>query len=211
VQLKNRERSPHGSIANRGEAALTVGQVLAFYCICVFSIAALWKILGAIGLSQLTGLFSAPLITSFVYFFDPRIFSRTYWHFQFPASEWIGVVTLALFQVLAMTLSDLPLPPKYPALFAIFLAPVVEELARAVMISPLASRLGVFWSVTITSILWAVAHDLFWLALVQQLALSIIFVRTRKSLPAAITAHFVMNVIAVVYPFAHASLHHRYA
>jgi membrane protease YdiL (CAAX protease family) len=134
--------------------------------------------------------------------FDRSVFSPAYWHVRFRHTEWAWVVLLAVFQLIVMATSSTPQPTLYYAISALALAPVVEELARAVMIVPLTERLGPLWGTVITSLLWALAHDLFWLALAQQIILCLIFLRTRRSLPVAILAHFLMNLIAVAYPFA---------
>lgn len=67
-----------------------------------------------------------------------------------------------------------------------------RRFARSVVICALIKRLGL----VINALLWASAHDFFWMELVQQRILSPIFVYTRKSLPSAIAAHTVMDVIA---------------
>jgi membrane protease YdiL (CAAX protease family) len=193
--------------------ALTLGQVLVFYLICIFLGPILWQMMGWVGLDRFRpavvdgGLYGILLIP-LAYAFDRKIFSREYWHF--PASGWIGVIILAVLQIMMMSGRDSEVE-YYRAIGAVLVAPIVEELARAVMVSPLTIRLGSFWAIAITSALWAAAHNLFWIALVQQTVLTSIFVLTRKSLPSSITAHLVMNLIAVAYPRMHALFPHAFA
>ena len=148
------------------------------------------------------------LLIPLAYAFDRKISSREYWHF--PASGWIGVIILAALQIMIMSGRDSEVE-YYRAIGSLLFAPFVEELARAVMVSPLTIRFGSFWAIAITSVLWAAAHNLFWTALVQQTVLTTIFILTRKSLPSSITAHLVMNLIVVAYPRMHALFPHAFA
>jgi hypothetical protein len=185
---------------------VTLVEVFVFYLICILLGPVLGLMMGWVGLARLVpavvdSSFYLVLFIPLAYAFDRDIFSKEYWHF--PARGWIGTIVLALVQIMIMSGDDTKLT-RYRAIGAILVAPFAEEVARAVMMSPLTIRFGTFWSVAITSALWAAAHQSFWIPLVQQTVLSTIFVLTRKSLPSSITAHLVMNLIAVGYPQMHA-------
>jgi membrane protease YdiL (CAAX protease family) len=203
--------SSEGQTDARASRPLTFAHVLAFYLVFVFSGWLVTLALRLIGLSALsdptleTGLYALPLIPV-AYKFDPRIFSKAYW--KFPSRAWAGIGVIGLMQFIFE--SGKPLPPldHYIVFGALFVAPCVEELARAVMITPLMERLGGPAGLVITALLWAWLHDFFWVALAQQVILSLIFVYTRRSLPSAIAAHTVMNVIAAYHIGLHTIIPH---
>jgi membrane protease YdiL (CAAX protease family) len=179
---------------------LTIPRVLIFYSICILSG---WFVSLVLRLTGLTvyydplvrsGLYGVLLIPV-AYAFDPRIFSKPYWKVSPRACVGIAIIALAQF----IFESGAPLPPidNYRIFEGILVAPFVEELLRAVMIRPLMERLGGPVGLAVTALLWAWLHDFFWIALAQQTILCLISVYTRRSLPSAIGAHLVMNLIAV--------------
>jgi membrane protease YdiL (CAAX protease family) len=190
------------STSERGEPprTLTVLQVLAFYLIVLLSAWLVSSLLSLENLSPLynpivnTGLYGLLLIP-IAYKFDSRIFSKAYW--AFPSRAWVGIGLIAVAQLLInFRVPRVPIN-HHRAIEAVLIAPFVEEVLRAVTICPLMQRLGGPAGLLVTALMWTWPHDFFWIALVQQTILSLIFVYTRKSLPATIAAHTVMNVIAV--------------
>lgn len=132
---------------------------------------------------------------------ETRTISKLYWRFS--AAAWIGIPSIAFAQVLFESGDPLSPTSGYRAFAALAVSPLFEELLRAAMIGPLVENLGIPFGVAITVLSWAILHEFFWIACVQQLLLCILFLWSRRSLPTNIAAHFVMNVIAVW----HISLH----
>ena len=129
--------------------------------------------------------------------FEPRIFSKACWHIS--RKVYVGIAVVALVQIISESLSVLPPVEIHRAFGAIMIAPLVEELWRAAIILPILEAFGVPAGVALTALLWALPHPYFWTALIQQTILCLIFIRTNRSLPATISAHFVINVIAVFH------------
>ena len=176
---------------------LTILQVLSFYSIFILTWWFAWLAFRHSALEEIifsTGVYGVLLIPV-TYIFDSRVFSKEYWRFS--RRGFLGIAVIATLQVIFESRASLPPSNSYAAFGAILIAPFVEELARAVMICPLMIRLGAPVGLAVTALLWAWPHDFFWLALVQQSVLCLIFVYTRRSLPSVIAAHFTMNVIAV--------------
>jgi hypothetical protein len=178
-----------------------VKRALAFFVAYIGWGELVWWCVDKTGSSQLeewiihAGLFEIPLL-ALIYFFAPWIFAREYW--RFPANAWKGISALAILEiVIRFALHPAPVSNRYIVFSALAFAPVIEELARAVMIVPLIDKMGVEWACLVTSILWALFHQYFWVSLVQQLVLCTIFVCSQRSLPANITAHLILNIIAV--------------
>jgi hypothetical protein len=179
---------------------LTILQVFIFYSICILSA---WFVSWLLMLTGLTMLyepivcsgFYALLLIPVAYTYDPRIFAKGYWNISRRA--WVGIGMIAVMQLLFESGNRLPPVADCREFAALLIAPFVEEFARAVMICPLMARLGSPAGLALTALLWAWPHDFFWLALTQQSILCLIFVCTRKSLPAVIAAHLIMNVIAI--------------
>jgi membrane protease YdiL (CAAX protease family) len=149
------------------------------------------------------------LALALVYPFAPMIFSRKYFHWDVPLHKCLWIVALPAIKAGSMAImgSVVPSFSRLELGVILALAPTTEELARAVLIVPLADRLGAFWGVAITSVFYAMLHAWFWPNLFYQAGLSIIFLGTRRSLPAAMTAHFLVNLVVVLYPLAHSHLH----
>ncbi|MBI3474512.1 MAG: CPBP family intramembrane metalloprotease [Acidobacteria bacterium] len=184
-----------------GQPRPSITRVIVFFVAFVFSGEVVSALLGWLGLSD----FNGPIVESgayaflllpLVYWADPRVFTKELW--RLPIHAWAGVVALAVLQVFINSIGPNPSLTKYRIFSAILVAPIIEEMARAAMQCTLLQRIGVFWAVVTTATLWATAHAHFWIALPQQLALSVIFVSCRKSLPATIIAHLVMNILAIV-------------
>ncbi len=147
-------------------------------------------------LAVTTGIYGL-LFIPLAYKFDPRIFSRAYW--VFPKSAWLGIGIIIVAQLIFES-DAAPTPvSRYRFFGAILTAPIVEEALRAVMIVPLMKALGNHAGLIITALLWAWLHDFFWIALSQQIMLSLLFVYTHKSLSAAIAGHTAMNAIAMLH------------
>ena len=178
---------------------LTILQVCIFYSICILSALFVSWLLRLTGLTMLydpivcSGIYMLLLIPV-AYTYDPKIFSKGYWNISRRA--WVGIGIIAAMQLLFESGTRLPPLAACRMFAALLIAPFVEEFARAVMICPLMARLGSPAGLALTALLWAWPHDFFWLALTQQSILCLIFVYTRKSLPAVIAAHLIMNVIA---------------
>jgi hypothetical protein len=175
---------------------LTIPQVLVFYSIFILTWWFAWLVFRRSALEEIifgSGLYGVLLIPV-AYIFDSRVFSQEYWRFS--QRGFLGIAVIATLQVIFESCASLPPTNSYAAFGAIVIAPFVEEFARAVMICPLMARLGSPAGLAVTALLWAWPHDFFWIALAQQSILCLIFVYTRKSLPAVIAAHFAMNVIA---------------
>ncbi len=177
---------------------LTIPQVLIFYSICILSgwfVSVVLRLTGMRLYDPLvrSGIYGVILIPV-AYAFEPRIFSKEYW--QVSSRAWVGIAIIALAQFIFESGVSLPPTDGYRKFEGVLIAPFVEELLRAVMICPLMARLGAPLGLVVTALLWTWPHDFFWIALAQQITLSLIFVYTRRSLPAVIAAHFVMNVIA---------------
>jgi hypothetical protein len=206
VSSENREWCLRSSIKQHRQArVLTLGKLLIFYFLVTSLGPALWLTMRWLGLqsfgsividSDLYALLWIPL----AYAFDPSIFEN-FWHF--PANAWPGISFLLLLQCIIMSVSRAPAPPRREVVGALLIAPVVEELARAVTMNGLMARINSFWAVLIASVFWAMAHNAFWIPLTQQIVLSTIFVKTRRAIPAVIAAHFLMNVMATIYPQLH--------
>jgi len=136
------------------------------------------------------------LFVPLAYMFSDRLFCLEYWEIR--SNWWIGVVVCVAIQIpISYSFRTLPRPPVAVMVGSVLVAPFVEELIRAAMMRPLIARYGDVWAIALTGFLWACIHEHFWIALVQQCALSAVFIYSRKSLPSAIAAHVVMNLAAV--------------
>jgi hypothetical protein len=143
-----------------------------------------------------SGLYDA-LFVSIAYLFNKGLLCTEWWKVR--PNWWIGIVLGITIQVpISYAFRALPRPTSVAVIVGtVLVAPFFEELIRAVMIAPLMERWGHVWAIAIAAPLWACIHEHFWIALIQQSALSAIFVFSRKSLPSVIAAHVVMNLAAV--------------
>jgi membrane protease YdiL (CAAX protease family) len=133
------------------------------------------------------------LFLPFAFVIDPQLLSADQW--GFPRNGWLGIVAITLLQF-GMSRFTPALPVgAYRLVSACVVAPVVEEVIRAVMMRSMTHRFGSFCAVVSVTLVWASVHDWFWVAMLQQLTLCTVYVKTRNSLPAAIAAHFAMNVV----------------
>lgn len=134
------------------------------------------------------------LFIPLAYLADKRVFSSELWTAR--RAMWVPVATMVVIQICIESVEPLPRTDVYRMFAAIALAPFVEELVRAVMMLAFTERFGVVSSIALTAFLTATAHAYFWTALFQQTLLSIIFWKSRRSLPAVMAAHLAMNLIA---------------
>jgi membrane protease YdiL (CAAX protease family) len=114
-------------------------------------------------------------------------------------SPW-GIAVIAGMQVILNHFPphDGPMP-VYRTIGALAVAPVVEEAVRAVMLFSLQARWGTAIAVLATGLLNASVHAHPQLAMVQQLALTMVMLWTEGAMPANIVAHFAMNLMVVLY------------
>jgi membrane protease YdiL (CAAX protease family) len=184
---------------NKARTELSLRQVFFFYLFVLFLILPISLLLRQAGWSALesrivdSGLYGLLLIPV-AYKLDSRIFSRPYW--RYPSRAWVGVGIIILVQLVIDTVHPVAPIGVYRRFSALLAAPIAEESARAVVIRPLTERLGATVGLIITALMWAVMHQYFWVAVCQQLILSLIFVYTRRSLSSCIVAHTAMNIIA---------------
>ena len=143
------------------------------------------------------------LLIPIAYAFDPAIFSREYWRVSpriwISSRAWIVLAALLIFQI-TQTIHDPARMSPFDALIVVTVVPFVEELNRSVSMRSLWPRTGVVLATILTTLMWAFFHSYFWIAVVQQLLLTLIFVRTRGSLPATTSAHALMNAITYLSP-----------
>ena len=179
----------------------TLAQLLVFYLVIIFVGSTITVVLGQASAPSVrewivdTDLFSL-LFVPLCYWFDSRIFSGPYWQYSFLV--WLGIIVIVPTQFLIDALNRSAAPiGRYDVVGILFVAPFVEELARAVSIRPLMEKLGPIPGILVCSLMWALLHHLFWVALLQQFILTVLFVYSRKSLPSAIAVHFMMNLVAV--------------
>lgn len=137
------------------------------------------------------------LFVPLAYFTDKRIFSRELW--TAPRAMWVPVVIMLLIQISIESMEPLPPVDRYRAFSAVFLAPIVEELVRAVMMLAFTEKFGTVLSIGLIAFLTATAHAYFWTALFQQVVLCIFFWKSRRSLPTTMASHLAMNLIAVFH------------
>jgi membrane protease YdiL (CAAX protease family) len=178
---------------------LSLRQVLFFYLFVLFLSLFISLLLRLAGWSALesrivdSGLYGLLLIPV-AYKLDSRIFSRPYW--RYPSRAWVGVGIIVLVQLAIDSIHPVAPIGAYRRFSAVLTAPFAEESARAVVIRPLMARLGGATGLVITALMWALMHQYFWIAICQQLILSLIFVYTRRSLSSCVVAHTAMNIIA---------------
>jgi membrane protease YdiL (CAAX protease family) len=131
------------------------------------------------------------------YLFSPQVFTRSYW--RFPSSAWKWVGALVALQALTIALPPGKEPPiyKWEAVIDIVFSPPLEEVMRAVMVPPLIERWGLFLAIASTSIVTGILHSAPISSIVAEAALSIVFVRTNRSIPANVLAHVLINVLTV--------------
>lgn len=145
-----------------------------------------------------SGFATCLLVIPLAYTYYPQVFTKRFWHFPGNSAKWI--LSLAVLHFLLLPLGGPPPGPipKWYALGSIVLAPLVEEVVRAVLISPLIERWGTFWGVAITGTLTSLVHPVPLLVVIPVFAQTIMFVATDRSIPATALAHSVMNGIVVV-------------
>jgi membrane protease YdiL (CAAX protease family) len=199
-------------VSSTGAPRLTLGRLFAFYLIFTLLGPALWLYMGWLGLYDgraifIDGDYHAIFFVPLAYLFDRSIFVD-FW--RFPVRAWRGILFLLGLQYMIVSIFGTAAPPRYQLVGILFIAPVVEELARAVSVHTLETRMDRFWVVLFTSFFWALAHEQFWIPMLQQTVLTTIFVKSRKSIPVTITAHFLMNGLAVTYPRLHALFPHAF-
>jgi membrane protease YdiL (CAAX protease family) len=135
---------------------------------------------------------------------DPSLRSRDHW--RLPARSWIGVGGIVVLQVFLGTVTKVanPTDRSISALVAALVCwPVFEEVLRAMILRSLADTTGVVSAIVASSVLYAIVHAVFWIALPQCIGLALIFIFSGESIPAAILAHIAMNLAAT-----HESIEH---
>jgi membrane protease YdiL (CAAX protease family) len=137
------------------------------------------------------------LFIPLAYLADRRVFSSELWTATPAIFAFVPVAAVA------QLVAESTLPPMQPAnsydmIAAILLAPFVEELVRAVMMLAFTEKLGTIFAVVLTASLTAAFHAFFWIALLTQTILCIVFVKSRRSLPTVMASHLAINVIAVL-------------
>jgi Type II CAAX prenyl endopeptidase Rce1-like len=143
------------------------------------------------------GLYRPPVLLVISYVFSPQVFTKCYWQLPRTSWKWICGVGAAygISLLIPPPVHQIPMPLAF---LAIVIAPVVEEVARAVMICPLVERWGLFWGVVVTTVATSLVHASPHLVVLPELALSITLLATRRSIPAAALAHCIGNIIVVV-------------
>ncbi len=177
--------------------------VSAYFAFIVCSGSLTAYLLGRLGLGRFepaiveAGIYSPFVFLPLSYAFYPEVFSPQYWRFPKNIWKWLTIPTVLQAIILIVPPGQNALTTAQ-AISMIAFAPILEEIIRAVMISALIQRWGPLWTIVFVSILTALVHPSPALALAQQFALSIIFVKTNKSIPGAVLAHLIINVMAVL-------------
>lgn len=144
-----------------------------------------------------TGLSSAVIVPFLAFAFSPQVFKARYW--RIPRKAWKGVLAVVALQMFLIYID----PHGHTitiqhAVAALVFAPLLEEIIRAVLLPPLMARWGTIIGIVGVTALTAFVHNYgFARAAVYQLALTIIFVKNDRSIPATAISHFVMNAIGV--------------
>ena len=146
-----------------------------------------------------TGFLQTVTIPFLVYMFSPEVFTRRYW--RLPRTAWKSVAVAFALQVANVCIPPHGGPcPKYRIVAVLVLAPVGEEIMRAVMLPPLVARWGTVLGVGLVSAVTAGVHDYSFIRAVgPQVVLSIIFIKNDRSITTSAISHFVMNLIGVVH------------
>jgi membrane protease YdiL (CAAX protease family) len=144
-----------------------------------------------------TLIYSAFIVLPLAYAFSPQIFTRRYWHF--PRNSWKWIAAFAVVRVFGVAFgSHRPSVPATVAFGVVFISPIIEEIVRAVVMCPLMDRWGTLLGMAVTSVLTALVHPQPWRVLIPTVALSIMFIATRRSIAATALAHSILNTIVVV-------------
>ena len=137
-----------------------------------------------------------------VYLLDRDVFSKEHWHF--PGRAWIGIGAVILLQLLIeATVPGAGGYTNYEVIFALSFAPIMEEIVRAALLRLLKQQAGFVGTVVIASILVALCHGSFWIAFWQSVLISLVFLKTGESIPAASATHLAMNLVATRVALEH--------
>jgi membrane protease YdiL (CAAX protease family) len=150
------------------------------------------------------GLYDSPLavllVVGVAFWRRPKLFFLSRWiprltdfAICIPCGVLIAIVKMWLFSN-----ADERLGPSYSVEHAllpvVLIAPVAEELLfRGIFLRSLEERMTIPLAILVVTLLAAIEHSWFWLALPSQLALSIVYVYLGNSLPASIIVHITMN------------------
>lgn len=143
-----------------------------------------------------TGMYQL-LFIPVLYRLDGDIFSKEHWHF--PGRAWIGIGTAILLQLSIERIVAKPAGyTNYGLIFALIFAPVIEVFVQGTLLRLLKQQAGFVGAVVIASILIALCHASFWIAFWQSVLISLVFLKTGESIPAAVATHFAMNLVAAM-------------
>jgi membrane protease YdiL (CAAX protease family) len=143
-----------------------------------------------------TPVYTAFLVLPLAYAFYPHVFTKRFWHF--PRNTWKWLFGITALEAVGLLLGGPQAPvPKAVAVGVILISPPIEEIARAVLISPLLDRWGRFWAILITTGLTMLAHPDPLRVVVPMFVLTAMLVYTDRSIPATALGHALMNAIVV--------------
>jgi hypothetical protein len=195
------KRNHPGVIGNSQTRPLSPLQVGCFLCLVVGA-----TIGSGLASRQLTRFFPLPilfvasfysaLVLALAYLFSPQVFTGSYWRFPSKSLKWVGLVVGVQAVVIRTIHYPWPVTLSHAA-GDIVVAPLVEEVVRAVIVPPLVEKWGTSIGIAATTVGFALLHRDPLRAVAVQLALSLLFLYSNRSIPACATAHSLANGIAV--------------
>jgi hypothetical protein len=139
----------------------------------------------------------AVVILALAYVFMPAAFTRRYWHLPVRSLKWVGLVVV----VQSVAIYAEPQGPPVSRAFAfgaLIVAPLVEEVVRAIALCSLVEEWGAVLAVIATTPLFVIMHSELTVRMaVGQLMLSVLLLQSSRSIPASAIAHSLMNVLAL--------------
>ena len=190
----------HQTKESRQQRKLGPFGAIVFFVLVVLLTRGMAALVHALGLEKLSimtepGFAQLPIVP-LAYAFYPQAFSKRFWHL--PRNTWDWLFGLAVLETIGLLIGySAASVSRRVAFGTVLLGPLLEEIARAVLLSPILERWGRLWAIVITSVLTALAHpDPVHVALLVTL-LTIMFVSTDRSIPATTLGHVLMNAFVV--------------
>lgn len=200
---KDSVASARGAETSRQRSLGPLGALVFFALVVGSSHLVAWLLLTVGHLGGLSEIIAGTICTAFpiltlAYAFYPQVFTKRFW--RIPRNAWTWLVGLAALEAVGFMFGRpyyAPFP-KLVALTVIFVSPPLEEIVRAVLLSPLLERWGKTWAIAITTVLTAVVHPEPLRMVVPMFLQTMMFVSTNRSIAATTLGHSLMNAFVVL-------------
>lgn len=190
-----------GKILGRGRPMGPLGAVV-FFFLAVFAPNLIAHGLRALSvhnmaLDFLESEFQQLLVLPLAVAFFPQVFQRRFWHF--PRKTWNWMVGIAVIYAIGAIIGHPGTPVSARlTLWVVLAGPVLEEIARAVLVVPFLNRFGGFWAILVGTALTMLMHNDPLGVFVPMLLLTMMFVSTNCSITATAFGHAFINLIVAV-------------